>query len=401
MEDGVNGQKTTWYLHRAPLLDQSKDFRNRLGNGGDTILLGDTSPETVDIFSHWLYTRSLDVAELRLDSPYPEDENLDQATADKEGGNEAAEQGDLDGEGEDVAHRCAFDRSPSPVHWTGIFNGQRYQVPASSENSESGESATLRATPSPANSDHDYESAATATARWIEVDDTTTADLAAALSHPFDRVTVRLLDLYTFAQQHAIGALEQDVLALLKRHREAHRAARPRPSIDVLVYACYNDHFYAGDDPLWRWLAADFARTELGSSAAVDRMCEQLPPRFWQTAFKAKAEADAAVLETMAADISAFGTDRHGCQVAVEGRDRKIRDLEASLRGKAEEVANLQAQAVADAGETERLRTQAAAAGEARRGLEAELARAREISALAQVERARELRARTDRKSVV
>ncbi|KAK8037543.1 hypothetical protein PG991_000889 [Apiospora marii] len=364
MEDGVNGQKTTWNFHRAPLLDQSKDFYNRLGDGGDTILLGDTSPETVDIFSYWLYTRSLHVAELRLVHPYDEDKNMDQTAVDNEGGNEAAEQGEGDVEGEDiVSHRGESSKSPPPVDWTGIVHRGQYRVPASSASSES---ATLQASPSPDHRDRDHDPAATATTRWTEVDDSTVADVAAGLAHPFDRVTVRLLDVYTFAQQYAVPALEHDVLALLKRHREAHRASRPRPSLDVLVYACYNNHFYAEDDPLWRWLAADFARTELCSPEAVDEMCRQLPPRFWQTALKAKVAADAAALETMAADMSDVAAERDGLQAAV----KESQQLAAS---QAEQLANMMSQEAVDDEEIERLRAEAAQGAQEQQKLSTQL----------------------------
>lgn len=371
VEVGVNGRRT-WHLHRAPLLDQSKDFSNRLQNGVDTILLGDTSPETVNTFSHWLYSRSLDVAELRLDTPYEEGERRDQASsADKDGGDEAAAEWQEVCDGElyffDPRRGGGGRTAPSPVHWTFLTRReQRGQDIDSTSSRASSESATLVGGSSPSHYSIDGDS---------DSDDDTPAAVeeatAAALPHPFDRVTVRLLDLHTFAQKYAIPALERDVLALLQRHREDHRAQRPRPSIEVLAYACYNNHFYADDDPLWRWLAADFARTEMGSPGAIGAMCERLPLRFCQTAFKAKMAADAAALETMAADMVAVRASCDAFEFAVETRNRELHDLRAWSRAQGEDLAELQSQSAADAEKLANLQSQAAADAEEREVLQA------------------------------
>ncbi|KAK7972634.1 hypothetical protein PG988_006768 [Apiospora saccharicola] len=300
VDDGASG-RLTWYLHRAPLLDQSKDFRYRLENGGDTILLRDTSPETVDTFSHWLYTRSLDVAELRLDTPYDEDkdESLDQASVDNDGDNEAAEEGECDSNGWLYEHYERTDdiNPTSPVDPTGNL----LERDTDSASVASSESATL---------------------------------------------------------QYAIPTLERDALDLLQCHREAHRV-NLNPSIDVLVYACYNNHFYADDDPLWRWLASDFARTELCSPGSIDAMCEQLPPRFWQTAFKAKIKTAITTIDSLGAGLDAVSADHDALETVVEERDQEIRDLKMSARCHKEQLANLHSQAAVDAEELDSLRGKA------------------------------------------
>ncbi|KAK8074004.1 hypothetical protein PG994_004903 [Apiospora phragmitis] len=161
-------------------------------------------------------------------------------------------------------------------------------------NSPSPDSETLVASPL-LTSDHDHAPISPSPPSEAAV-------AAAAHTHPVDRVITRLLDLYTFAQHHALPALARDVLSLLQDFRADHRAERPRLCFAVLRRAC--DGFRDDADPLWRWLAADFARSCLhgdddddddaaSAAAAINEMCARLPPMFWRAVFKAKVAADA------------------------------------------------------------------------------------------------------------
>ncbi|KAK8023867.1 hypothetical protein PG993_011933 [Apiospora rasikravindrae] len=346
VEDGSSVQRT-WHLHRAPLLEQSTEFRNWLGNGDDTIFLENTSAETVETFSQWLYTKSLNIAELRFGSPFDLTYHLDllpdyDSTGDAE--DEDYEEHDTTDDEEDSDSDYPSDDdsgdvgSPSPIDSAGIS-------PEDDEDSSvvSDDSETLAASSPP------------------PVPDQSESDVAAFFPHPVDRVIVRLLDLYTFAQQYAIPRLQTDALTLLQNFREDHRAERHHLGCGVIRRACESN----GDnetDPLWSWLAEDFAKSSLESPADVDAMCRELPPSFWRSAFKAKMEYDASWIniaerrmdserdtnEYLKDQLEAGAEARGNLEGIVEAQAEKIRNLQSQVDVQAETLGEFETRHLAD-----------------------------------------------------
>ncbi|KAK8070709.1 hypothetical protein PG997_010912 [Apiospora hydei] len=311
------------------------DFKKRLPDGEDTIFLGDTSAETVETFSKWIYTKSLDVAELRLgfyDLAYLPDQLPDFDGMDDD------EEDEKDGEDSDSDYPSdglsGID-SPSPVDWTGIFHEND-----NNNSTISDDSVTLAAVSPPLICDSVEHAPTTPTPT-----DQSDSDAAAAssLSHPVDRVTIRLLDLYTFAQQYAILRLQTDVLDLLESFREAHRAERPQLGFEVVRHAC-NSHGGDEADRLWKWLVQDFSQSSLDSPADVDKMCRELPSAFWRCAFKAKLAFSAAWINRMegwdASETDAV--DYLKAQLADGAAERG--SLQATVDAQAEAIGNLHSQ---------------------------------------------------------
>ncbi|KAK7946376.1 uncharacterized protein PG986_010697 [Apiospora aurea] len=366
VDDGDNGRRT-WHLHRAPLVEQSRDFENRLTNGDDTIFLGGTSAETVETFSKWIYTRSLDVAELRLGlydlaylpDPLPNFGGMDDDEEDEEDGE--------DSDSDYPSHDLSDIDSPSSVYWTDIFlEDHNYNSTVSDD------SVTLAAASPPLVGDSVQHAPTTPTPT-----DQSDSDAAAlSLSHPVDRVTIRLLELYAFAQQYAIPHLQNDVMSRLENFRQSHRAERPQLGFEVIRHAC-NSHGGNEQDELWQWLVRDFSQSALDSPADVDRMCRELPSAFWRCAFKAKlawintmghwdaCETDA--VDYLKAQLADDAAERGMLQATQAGaQDERLGELEEQLAVEETRVGALQMREYTDADAIRRLEARCQNLAEAR-----------------------------------
>lgn len=326
-EQGVSVGPRTWFLHRAPLIDESDFFRSRFQNMSQLessnviTFLENTTADTVETVSHWLYAKALHIPELRLDSPYPvESDGLQDETSDDDEVDDgsAEEQGSVDDDDEDLLSELK------------IF----YQVKKDLENGDNGSvSSKTLGRYSPTHSiasyfslpDDDNDDRASETTAAMpttcQVTAAAPAPAPATLSHPFDRVTARLLDLYIFSQNYALPTLRHEVLDLWKQFRNFHRVQHPRQNIYVLRQAC--DHLtfrlHYEEDPLWVWLTTDVVRAlefdltipnyapDTVPVAVIDDMWnddrDQLPLEFWRSVLKEKVAADARMLAWSAGQL--------------------------------------------------------------------------------------------------
>ncbi|KAK8005605.1 hypothetical protein PG990_011642 [Apiospora arundinis] len=388
--------RKTWYLHRAPLMDESPIFHKRFCGTAEyfdrdnVLFLENTSADTVDAFSHWLYTKSLQIPELRLDFPYPEeinglpnfetaeDDNSDIYASNDDGARESKEDEDED---EDHIYSSS-DKGAGILSHVGHGpkdSGSDSDVtlgrssPAPSRQSKGSMVSMMkrgsrqRGSPAPAKGSFasimsrgvkPVKRATRLSQKKKDAAASAAADAVSSLRHPFDRVTARLLDLYIFAQTYELPALRADVFDLWQRFCDYHRADRPHHSLEVLRRACdhllhfrpssHRDplhHHNHNDDPLWAWLTTDFVKgldchdeerlmvdddKAVPALAVIDEMWhddrQTLPPAFWRAVFKGKVAADAGLLSGYHARLLAH----------AQASAAKIARLEAAAQAEAE-----------------------------------------------------------------